>query len=114
MPLGLQRAGVFCAGTRRAAAGSAHNNLGGSLPRRLNRHRSTALAGAALVASVLMVSGCASGSSGAPAATPRQAEEITTSSAVDAPIAAIDPSLIDHVDLVMNASVGCLWGWKCA
>ncbi|TFD06103.1 hypothetical protein E3T25_03225 [Cryobacterium sandaracinum] len=72
----------------------------------MNRHGGTALAGAALVAGVLMVSGCADDSE-AQGVTPKRAEETTTTSMVDAAIAAIEPSLIDHVDLV-NASVGCL------
>ena len=75
--------------------------------RRSNRYRGRALAGAALIAGVLMVSGCA-GDSEAPGGTPKRAEETTTTRTVDAAIAAMDPSLIDHVDRVMNSLVGCL------
>ena len=60
-----------------------------------------------MVAGVLMVSGCAGGSD-AQGVTPKHVEETTTTSTVDAAIAAIDPTLIDHVDQVMNAVVGCL------
>ncbi|TFC33829.1 hypothetical protein [Cryobacterium sp. TMT2-14] len=60
-----------------------------------------------MVAGVLMVSGCAGGSD-AQGVTPKHVEETTTTSTVDEAIAAIDQSLIDHVDQVMNAAVGCL------
>ncbi|WP_241994593.1 hypothetical protein [Cryobacterium sp. TMT2-10] len=73
----------------------------------MNRHRGRALAATALVAGVLLVSGCAADGS-QPDATPKQAEETTTTSTVDAAIAAIDPGLIDHVDLLLNTSVGCV------
>ncbi|WP_146068078.1 hypothetical protein [Cryobacterium sp. M96] len=56
---------------------------------------------------MLIVSGCAAGSE-SQSVTPKQVEETTTTSTVDAAIAAIDPTLIDHVDQVMNAVVGCL------
>lgn len=83
--------------------------MGGSVLRGLNRHRNRVLASTALVAGVLMVSGCAA-SAAEPSATPKRAEETTTTETVDAAIAAIDPDLIDHVDPVMNTSVGCLGG----
>ena len=60
-----------------------------------------------MVAGVLMVSGCASGCD-AQGVTPKHVEETTTTSTVDAAIATIDPTLIDHVDQVINALVGCL------
>ncbi|TFD17277.1 hypothetical protein E3T26_02420 [Cryobacterium sp. TMT1-21] len=72
----------------------------------MNRLRGRAIAATALIAGVLMVSGCAPDGS-TPDATPKQAEEKTTTDTVDSAIATIDPDLIDHVDLVMNTSVGC-------
>ena len=86
---------------------AARQIMGGSMLRRFNHHRDRVLAASALVAGVLMVSGCAASAS-EPGATPKQIEETTTTVTVDAAIAAIDPDLIDHVDPVMNTSVGCL------
>ena len=75
--------------------------------RTMNLHTGRLLAATALLVGTLLLSGCAGGRA-QPQATPKQAEETSTTSTVDAVIAAIDPALIDHVDRVMNASVDCL------
>ena len=54
-----------------------------------------------------MMSGCAGGSD-AQSVTPKQVEETTTTSTVDEASVTIDPTQIDHVDQVMNVTVGCL------
>ncbi|TFC89515.1 hypothetical protein E3T24_00860 [Cryobacterium sp. TmT2-59] len=71
----------------------------------MNRQRSKTLAATLLVAGVLMVCGCAARSN--PEGSSEQAEETTTADTVAAAIDAIAPDLIDHIDLVMNTSVGC-------
>ena len=72
----------------------------------MKSHTGRAVAATALLTGTLLLSGCSGG--GQPQATPKQAEETSTTRTVDAAIAAIDPALIDHVDRVLNASVDCL------